>query len=126
MARLRREKKWTQQHASVETARQTVAAFLAQKKLRITSEREHMIEGQGGSALKALGLWTQKTAPYRIRVSLWEAEQGVEVEASFEERPQFGKFGPVKNTTYSRLADRMLDELRSEVARSGQATDASG
>jgi hypothetical protein len=125
MARLRREKKWMQPDTSVDAVRPGVAAFLSAQKLRITSETENVMEGQGGSALKALGVWTQKTAPYRIRVSLWQADGGVEIEATFEERTQFGKFGPVKNTTYTRLADRMLDELRGALARSTAGESAS-
>jgi hypothetical protein len=113
MARLRREKTWSVERASVEALRTAARGFFTERGVAVASESESSIEGRGGSALKAFMLWTEKTAPFRVRVSFWAGDGStVEVETVFEEGVQFGKFGPVKNTTYTKMADTWLSDLR--------------
>jgi hypothetical protein len=121
MARIRREKTWTVSDASLSNVREAIVAALASRNIRITADREGTIDGEGGSALRAALVWTDKTAPYRVHISFWETSDArVAVEGAFEERPQMSKAGPVKTKKYSRLADEFLDDLRAGLARAGR------
>jgi hypothetical protein len=120
MARIRREKKWTVSETSVAGVRDAIGVFLAHRRVRVTAEADGAIDGQGGSALTSPFAWTDKTAPFRVHVSLWTAgDSVVVVEAAFEERPQVGTAGPVKSKKYSKLADEFLDDLRAKLGLIG-------
>jgi hypothetical protein len=117
MPKLRREKRWAVAAASSAAVKECVVEYFSERGVVVTADSGEVVEGHGGSPLKAFFLWTDTTAPYRVRVGLWDSEENgrFEVEATFEERTQLGKAGPVKSTKYTKLGDDFLDGLRAHL-----------
>jgi hypothetical protein len=118
MALFRREKTWTLGQADAAAVRESILGVLGQRGIRVSAGgASGAIEGRAGSGFTSLLLWNERTAPYRVRVSISEAPGAVLVEAAVEEGSQAGMAGPKKARMYSKLADGLFDDLQGALAQ---------
>jgi hypothetical protein len=118
MALFRREKSWSLGQADVTAVRESVLSVLGKRGIRVSADgASGPIEGRAGSGFTSLLLWNERTAPYRVRVSVSETTGAVLVEAAVEEGSQAGMVGPKKARMYSKLADRLFDDLQGAFAQ---------
>lgn len=118
MALFRREKSWTLGQADAAAVREGIASVLGQRGIRVSADGANgAIEGRAGSGFTSLLLWNERTAPYRVRVSVSEAQGTVRVEAAVEEASQAGMAGPKKARMYSKIADGLFDGLQGAFAQ---------
>ena len=125
IGRLRREEKWAVPGTSLPVLHDAILSAFAERDIRVTADLDGKVEGESGSSWKAVWYWTDKTAPYRVLVRFWAADEvSVALEVVFEELAQHGKAGPAKAKKYSQLADMFFETLRQHATGAGRTEGA--
>ena len=109
--RVRLAQQWTLPVTLLPQLPTAVRDVLDQLDIRVTRESGGEVTGIGGSLLRCNLMWTDKTAPYCVRIGFRRSGPQVVVDASFTERFQVAKFGQPKLQRYHALAAQLFTRL---------------
>jgi hypothetical protein len=99
--------------------RKEILAFLNEQKMELVETADGTIEAIQGSQVQTrlIGGWFvhPRVLPKRVRISLRETEQGIDVRARMEETYGFGFMAPMLEQKYKSVFQEWLVELQTAI-----------